>query len=472
MSLRPALLALLLLGWLPSRALAQGEPTPFWMPTEAEPPPKKKAKEKPRKSDEPEPGASVYVAPGDDDAPPRKKGQKPPKKQAPPKPEKKAQKSPVKKVEKPSKRAAPPEDVEPAPPPRNSKHEPLPAFPHLDPDEPARAPAPARPAREAEPARRARPLEPPPAPEPEPVRRPQRPKKEVFDPEEETVSAPAKPPEKAPRPPPPQDPPAPEPRKPPKVDAPPPARIREPEPVRAPEPAREPPAPAREAERPRGRTLPPLPGIEPERPSAAPLVPEPAPLPPAETRLRPERIAEIREPPATEPPPEEEYVPVPLRWKRSLTILALGGMWQKPQGDGRAFEPGYGLQVGWALAPWLLLDLTILRSGSTQGSGFASTSLTHSLFAARLWAAWNKGMFSAIGGLGFGGALSQTVYSIQDVNQPATTLPATALKTVLSGGVGGRARPWRGLEVRVEVNTLLRDGRIEPLLIVGAGWAF
>ena len=435
MSPRAALLALLLVGcWLPSDAGAQDEPTPFWLPADPTPPPKKKAKER-KQADEGEPGASVYVVPGEDEvAPPRKQGQK--RGQKPLKAEKKPQQK-TKPAKKAKKAAPPPEDDLPtaAPPSRKRKHEPLPAFPHLDPEDPARAPpAPPRPAREAGPAPAVREPEPPrPALELEPARRPlvspsvspsvsplvspsvsplinpvARPKKEAFDPEQELGPAPVKPSE----------------------------------------PAAPPPAPRPEPKQPKA-----------EAPAAG------------DTPLRPERAPEVREPLPPEPPPEE-YVPVPLRWRRSLTLLALGGMWQKPQGDGRAFEPGYGLQVGWAFAPWLLLDLTVLRSGSTQGSGFASTSLTHTLVAARLWAAWNKGVFSAIGGVGVGGALSQTVYSLQDVLQPETTLSATALQTVVSAGIGGRARPWRGLEVRLEVNTLLRDGRLEPILIAGAGWAF
>ena len=424
MSARRALLALLLFGsTFPSPAGAQDEPTPFWMPTETAPAPKKK-KEKPKRAPpEPEGGSSVYVAPSPDDAPPaRRKGQKPPK---PPKP-----------GPKPRKTEAPPPLQKDEPAPRPRKHEPLPAFPHLDPDEPKKPvaePTLSRPAGDAEPAR------PLPAPEsaPEPPARPPalRPKKEVFDPDDQTVRSAPKPTDKAP-------PPAPLPR------------AREP----APEPAR-------------GRTLPSLPAVEPERPIAAPLVPESPRPPPSSIHLQHERAPEARE--ASEAPASpDEYVPVPLRWRRSLTLLALGGAWQKPQGTGRSFEPGYGLQVAWAFGPWLQIDLTALRAGSTKGSGFASTSLTHNLLAARLWATWNLGAFSVMGGAGFGGVLSQTLYSLQDVGQPESTLPATALKMVVTSGVGARARPWRGLEVRLEVNTLLRDGRIEPVLIAGLGWAF
>ena len=153
-------------------------------------------------------------------------------------------------------------------------------------------------------------------------------------------------------------------------------------------------------------------------------------------------------------------------------MIGVGGLWQKEHGDGRGFEPAYGVQVGWAPLPWLLVDLTAVRAGQGQGNGFASARVDHSLVLLRAFAAWNRGAFSLFAGGGAGGVLAQTVYTLQDVGQPASTLPATALKLAAQAGAGARLRPWRGLEVRTEVTTLLRDGRLEPLFTLGAGWAF
>ena len=226
--------------------------------------------------------------------------------------------------------------------------------------------------------------------------------------------------------------------------------------------ARPAPAPSRprtkSAEQPpeRSRTLPALPGVEPAPPPRSPPLAPPPAAPPPEAK-------------ADEP---EEQMPVALRWRRSLWALAVAGGWQKSHGDGRGFELAYGLQLGWAPQPWLLLDLTFTRAGQQQGNGFASARVDHTLAMVRGFAAWNRGLVSLFAGGGAGGALAQTVYTLQDVGQPASTLPATAFKLAVQAGAGARMRPWRGLEVRAEVSTLLRDGRLEPLVTFAAGWAF
>jgi hypothetical protein len=263
-------------------------------------------------------------------------------------------------------------------------------------------------------------------------------------------------------------------------------------PSRSVEPARAPPA-TREQTPVREQTpLPPLPTLEPERPPPAKVDPPsssswlpPASLTPPPVQTAPPGAAPqaaLPAPAASGPTtapgaspvsrPDDEDAPVPPRWRRSLTVLALGGLWQTQRGDSMAFDPAYGLQVGYAIVPWLLVDVTAMRAGSTQGNGFASATVNHTFFAGRLWLAWNKGFLSLIGGGGFGGTLAQTRYFLQDVGQPPATIDANALELAAQAGLGARLRPWSGLEIRVEVTSLLREGRFEPLLIGGAGWAF
>ncbi len=379
----------------PVGAAAQEEPTPFWMPVEPEKPaPRPKAKpatpsvkKKPAADGG---GSQVYIAGDADDDLPRSK-----KKHG--KGTVKAQ--PVKPAKKKAKASREPDydDPPPEPKPRKKAFEPLPAFPHLEPEaapRPSRDPAPSAP----EPVRTGPPAAPPPleaapavAPGEEPGRRPVlHPKKEAFDVEEDEPAPAPKPSSPAPKP------------APSRQDAPPPA------------------------------------------------------APPPEAS-------------ADEP---EEPMPVALRWRRSLWALAVAGGWQKSHADGRGFELAYGLQLGWAPQPWLLLDLTFTRGGQQQGNGFASARVDHTLAMVRGFAAWNRGLVSLFAGGGAGGALAQTVYTLQDVGQPASTLPATAFKLAVQAGAGARMRPWRGLEVRAEVSTLLRDGRLEPLVTFAAGWAF
>jgi hypothetical protein len=441
---------------LPAAAVAQEEPTPFWMPVEPEKPAPKQKKEKPaakKKQSADDEGSQVYIAgDADDDAPKGKKkgGKGTVKAVRPVKPAKKAK----------AAREPDYDDPPPEPKPRKKAFEPLPAFPHLEPEvvpQPARepstaAPAPSAPAPIAPAA--APPGEPAPAPAAtpgeEPVRRPVlRPKKEAFGVEEDEPKPAAKPPAPAPAP-------APE-AAPAKKDK------GKTKPAPAPAPARPAPRAAEPAAVPppeRPRTLPALPGVEPAPPPrSAPIVTEPVAPAPAP-------VAEVK---ADEP---EEYQPVALRWRRNLWVLAQAGGWQKPHGDARGFELAYGLQLGWAPAPWLLLDLSVVRAGQQQGNGFANARVDHTSALVRGFVAWNRGLVSLFAGGGAGGVLAQTVYTLQDVGQPASTLPATAFRLAAQVGAGARMRPWRGLEVRAEVTTLLRDGRLEPLVTFGAGWAF
>ena len=439
----------------PARGIAQEEPTPFWMPVEPEKPaPKKKAPAVPaakKKQAHGDDSSQIYIAGDADDDTSNNKTNK--------KDKKKGGRGTVKAVKpmKPpqkSKAAPEPESPEyekplPEPKPRKKAFEPLPAFPHLEPEitprpspgetsdsissSPSRSPAPALVPSAAPAPSGVEPAPAPAAPAPaeEPVRRPVlRPKKEAFGVEED-VPAPAAKPTTAPATSP--------------APAPPPAKKEKGKTKPPPAPA---PAPAQSTETAKEAAGPP-----PERPRTLPALPV---LPGAEPKFE-------------EP---EEYQPVALRWRRNLWVLAQAGGWQKPHGDGRGFELAYGLQLGWAPMPWLLLDLSATRAGQAQGNGFASAQVDHTLLLVRAFAAWNRGPVSLFAGGGAGGVLAQTVYTLQDVGQPASTLPATAFKLAAQVGAGARMRPWRGLEVRAEVTTLLRDGRLEPLVTYGAGWAF
>ncbi len=69
-------------------------------------------------------------------------------------------------------------------------------------------------------------------------------------------------------------------------------------------------------------------------------------------------------------------------------------------------------------------------------------------------------------------ALSQTHYTLIDVISGTTGgLDANALRPVMQFTAAGRVRVFRGLQLRGEVSAMLRDGRIEPMPLLGLGWA-
>ena len=75
-------------------------------------------------------------------------------------------------------------------------------------------------------------------------------------------------------------------------------------------------------------------------------------------------------------------------------------------------------------------------------------------------------------GGGGGVAFAQTHYTLVDVASGSTSgLDAVALKPVIGITAAGRMRIFRGLQVRVEVSGLVRDGRVELLPLFGLGWS-
>ena len=154
---------------------------------------------------------------------------------------------------------------------------------------------------------------------------------------------------------------------------------------------------------------------------------------------------------------------------------AVAGFWGKPRSDGggRLWDFAYGLRFGYAiLADRLELELLATRAGSSSGSPFVNASAAHNLFALRAFWVLGPPRVSLLLGAGGGVALAQTHYSLQDVGGNAVGLDANGLKPVMQITAAGRARIWSGLEARVEVSGLLRDGALEVLPLLGLGAAF
>jgi hypothetical protein len=244
---------------------------------------------------------------------------------------------------------------------------------------------------------------------------------------------------------------APEPSRAPAAPPPPasePAVVHEPSRPREPSPA---PAPARET------PAAPAPSIsrEPARAPARPLepVPEPAPV----------VIAE--------PEPEPD-----ARDARALSVDAIFGAWAKSgsDGGGRAWQLAYGLRAGFAILASLEAEVEIVRAGATAGSPFVSASTTHTLAAVRAFYVMGDRLALLVGG-GGGIATAQTHYTLQpttDLSTPPAGIDSTSVKPVMQITAAARARLFRGLEVRAEVSAVTRDGRLDLLPLLGAGWAF
>jgi len=173
-----------------------------------------------------------------------------------------------------------------------------------------------------------------------------------------------------------------------------------------------------------------------------------------------------------EPEPEFEAAPD----ARNFSVDATFGAWAKSSSDGsgRAWQLAYGVRGGYAILPALEAELELVRAGATAGSPFVSASTTHNLAALRLFYVVGDRLALLLGG-GGGIAIAQTHYTLQpstDPNTPATGIDATAIKPVMQITAAGRARVFRGLEVRAEVSAIARDGRLDLLPLLGAGWAF
>jgi hypothetical protein len=199
----------------------------------------------------------------------------------------------------------------------------------------------------------------------------------------------------------------------------------------------------------------------------APIAPSPAPAP-ARTPS-PVVVAE----PAPIILPEPEPSPPELRRFGANLFVGTWGV-ARSDGGGRTWDLAYGLRVAFAFTENIEADLSALRTGSTEGSPFVSTSATHNLFVLRGFWVWGKDL-AFLAGLGGGVALAQTHYSLQpttDSGAPPSGLDATAPKPVMEITAAGRWRFWGGLEARGEVSGMMRDGRLEWVPLLGLGGSF
>jgi hypothetical protein len=83
------------------------------------------------------------------------------------------------------------------------------------------------------------------------------------------------------------------------------------------------------------------------------------------------------------------------------------------------------------------------------------------------WAS-SPSLAARVGGL----VLEKTQLFLQDVGSAPTTLSSSGLEGIAEVVIGGRWRPWKGLTMRLEVDVLLRQGALEPVFLLGAGWVF
>ena len=231
-----------------------------------------------------------------------------------------------------------------------------------------------------------------------------------------------------------------------------PAPARAPEPTPAPPPVLVTPPPVLATPPPVLATPPPVLATPP--PIAAPPISEtPAPV-----------IAEQQEPEPESPPSDVRA------W--SFDLLAGGWAKARSDGSGRAWDLAYGLRASFGLfEDSLEVELQLVRAGGSSGSPFVSTSDIHTLGMARGFWVWGDRFAVLLGG-GAGVALSQTQYALVDVvSGNVSSLSATAIKPVIGITAAGRVRVFGGLQARVEVSGLLRDGRLEYMPLFGLGWA-
>jgi hypothetical protein len=216
----------------------------------------------------------------------------------------------------------------------------------------------------------------------------------------------------------------------------------------------------------------PPPAAEPE-----PDLPSHKPHPPASTVVTPPPIAPLIPPAAAvaaQPEPEEEEA-APRREVKHISIDLVAGWWARSRSDGggSTWDLTWGLRGGYAFFDGKVeAELLALRTNVTEGSPFLSTTLAHTLLELRGFYVLGD-RFALLLGAGAGICIAQTHYAIVDpVAQTSSTLDASAYKAVASVAAAGRARIYGGLEARVEVSLLLRDGRVELIPLGGLGFAF
>ncbi len=248
-----------------------------------------------------------------------------------------------------------------------------------------------------------------------------------------------------------------------------------PEEPRAPEPTWIEPPPRAAEPSPRTKRAPievepkPAPSIAPSPPPPAPVV---IPQSPPPRPIEPPAAAEPAQVMIAEPESEFELVPE----TRTFSVDGAFGSWAKSgsDGGGRAWQLAYGLRVGYAIFPSLEVEVEVVRAGTTSGSPFVSASTTHNLAALRAFYVLGDRLALLLGG-GGGIALVQTHYALLPSTDPgsvATGIDAIAVKPVMQITAAGRVRVFRGLEARAEVSALVRDGKLDLLPLLGAGWAF
>jgi hypothetical protein len=262
---------------------------------------------------------------------------------------------------------------------------------------------------------------------------------------------------------------------PPKKEAPKPAKKKPVRPKHAPievdpETAPKPRAPA--------ATLPPPAEPTPAGEPASPR--EPAPARKSDVARDP-ALAPAREPaPASDPAlaatPDLQADPSPTEADRTLSVAVSFGAWSTSPSDGssRSWQLAYGVRFGFAIFPSLEGELDLIRTSATAGSPFVNASTAHNLAALRAFYVLGDRLALLLGG-GGGVAIVQTHYTLQpstDLNSATTAIDATGIKPVIEVTAAARARIFRGLEARAEVSALGRNGRIDFLPLLGAGWSF
>jgi hypothetical protein len=159
---------------------------------------------------------------------------------------------------------------------------------------------------------------------------------------------------------------------------------------------------------------------------------------------------------------------------RRFSLELIGGVWGKAVSDGQStsWHIAYGADFGIALWRWLQIDVRALRAGGQDGNAYVNATASHLLFDARLFAVLGLGPAALFAGGGGGAAFEQTQLFLQDVGGTPTTLSSSGLEALATFAAGARLRPWRGLTLRLEVDGVIREGNLEPVFLLGAGWAF
>jgi hypothetical protein len=158
-------------------------------------------------------------------------------------------------------------------------------------------------------------------------------------------------------------------------------------------------------------------------------------------------------------------------WSLHATL----GAWSAPAsyGTGREWDLAYGVRAAGELPGGIAVEVFGLRSGTSSGTPYASTSTSRTLIGAHggYWLYDEDGLLAVQAGGGLALSLASSDYALHDVGgDPGSLSGGSAMQLAPEIGATLRVRPMRFLEARLDLSAIFLDGRLQYLAGLGVGF--